>query len=55
MNDTLLRTTQTTAPIDDDDILDGWLATLSTDELDRFLNGLAERDDSATLSFEMPA
>jgi hypothetical protein len=55
MNETLLRTTQPAAQYDDDDLLDGWLATLSTDELDRFLNDLGEREFSATMSFDMPA
>jgi len=55
MNETLLRPTQPTSQIEDDDILDGWLATLSTDDLDRFLNGLSEREYGATVLVDLPA
>jgi hypothetical protein len=55
MNETLVRTTQPAAQYDDDDVLDAWLAVLTPDDLDRFLNRLSESDVAAASAFDLPA
>ena len=55
MNETLLRTTDLAAQYDDDDVLDAWLANLSTDDLDSFLNRVSERDFVAASALDRPA
>jgi hypothetical protein len=55
MNETMLRTTQPAAQMDDDEILDGWLSSLTPDDLDRFLNGLGDGEYGSTLAYDLPA
>ena len=55
MNDQFLRTAESAAQYDDADVLDAWLAQLSASELDRFLNGIAERDFVTASALDLPA
>ncbi len=55
MNETLLRTTEPAAQYDDDEVLDAWLAFLTPDDLDSFLNRLSERDFAPASALDLPA
>jgi hypothetical protein len=55
MNETLLRTTELAAQYDDDELLDAWLANLTTDDLDAFLNRMSERDFAPASALDLPA
>jgi hypothetical protein len=54
MNETLTRT-DLAAQYDDDDVLDAWLANLTLDDLDRFLNRISDRDFVAASALDRPA
>jgi len=50
-----IRHHELAAQVDDDDVLDAWLASLTEHDFDLILNGLADGRFSASHSFEVPA
>ena len=50
-----IRHHEIAAQVDDDDVLDTWLASLSEHDFDLILNGLADGRFNAIRAFEVPA